>query len=155
MELTSHKDRLPPFFFGTEGSISPSETLLLYQCCNSPDPWELKCIKAFPLKDPTTIFMTANFPNKAPVWRVILSQLPSHEPIVYFVFNNVSFVENILLTPPLLIFLVSLTTLSIGFIVTNLGPGNLIRVMKKGQAHRHMNWEAGTCGLCVLMEMHQ
>lgn len=42
-----------------------------------------------------------------------------------------------------LIFLVTLITLSIEFIVTHRGPRNLTRAMKKGRTHRHMYRKAG------------
>lgn len=42
-----------------------------------------------------------------------------------------------------LIFLVTLATLWIEFIVTQWGPKNLIRVIKKGRTHRHMYRKAG------------
>lgn len=42
-----------------------------------------------------------------------------------------------------MIFLVTLATLLIEFIVTQRGPRNLTRAMKKGRTHRHMYRKAG------------
>lgn len=72
-----------------------------------------------------------------------MSQLSFYKLIAHFIFNNVCLVLNVLNYAAFLIFLVTLATLSMGITATKLGPGNLTRVMRIGQTHRHMHREAG------------
>lgn len=81
------------------------------------------------------IFTTASFPLP-----VRLPQLSFYKPITHFIFNNVCCVKYLTYA----IFLNSPGhSDNLINIVTQWGPGNLNRVMKKGRTHRHTYRKAG------------